>query len=46
MHALTEQVEQAARKAVRLVSPQADIDIVVHVEPIASPTETVAEQIH
>jgi divalent metal cation (Fe/Co/Zn/Cd) transporter len=39
-------VEQAAREGVRLVSPQADIDIVVHVEPIASPTETVAEQIH
>lgn len=45
-HALTEQVEQAAREGVRLVSPQADIDIVVHVEPIASPMETVAEQIH
>jgi divalent metal cation (Fe/Co/Zn/Cd) transporter len=45
-HALTQQVEQAAREAVRLVSPQADIDIVVHVEPLASPTETAAEQIH
>jgi len=45
-HALTEQVEQAAREAVRLVIPQGDIDIVVHVEPTASPRETVAEQIH
>jgi cation diffusion facilitator family transporter len=45
-HALTEQVEQAAREAVHLVSPQGDIDIVVHIEPIASPAETVAEQIH
>ena len=45
-HALTEQVEQAAREVVRLISPQADIDIVVHVEPLASPTETAAEQIH
>jgi len=45
-HMLTEQVEQAAREAVRTVSPQGDIDIVVHVEPTASPSETVAEQIH
>ena len=45
-HAFTEQVEQAARESVCLISPQVDIDIVVHVEPLASPTETVAEQIH
>jgi divalent metal cation (Fe/Co/Zn/Cd) transporter len=44
-HLLTEQVEQTARAAVRSVSPQAEIDIVVHVEPSASPRETVAEQI-
>jgi cation diffusion facilitator family transporter len=45
-HMLTDHVEQAAREAVRLISPQGDIDIVVHVEPTASPEETVAEQIH
>jgi len=45
-HALSEHVEQAACEAVRMVSPQGDIDIVVHVEPTASPKETVAEQIH
>jgi cation diffusion facilitator family transporter len=45
-HALTEQVERAARETVCLVFPQGDVDIVVHVEPLASPTETAAEQIH
>jgi len=44
-HGLTEQVEQTALAAVRSLSPQADIDVVVHVEPTASPTETLAEQI-
>ncbi|MFL5701291.1 MAG: cation diffusion facilitator family transporter [Ktedonobacteraceae bacterium] len=45
-HALTERVEQTALEAVRTASPQGDIDVVVHVEPTASPTETVAEQIY
>jgi cation diffusion facilitator family transporter len=44
-HGLTEQVEQTALSAVHSLSPQADIDVVVHVEPAASPTETLAEQI-
>lgn len=44
-HGLTERVEQTALAAVRSLSPQGDIDVVVHVEPAASPTETVAEQI-
>jgi len=44
-HGLTERVEQTAQAAVRSLSPQGDIDVVVHVEPAASPTETVAEQI-
>ncbi len=44
-HRLTEQVERTAREAVRTISPQAEIDVVVHVEPTTSPQETVAEQI-
>jgi cation diffusion facilitator family transporter len=44
-HGLTERVEQTALAAVRSLAPQGDIDVVVHVEPAASPTETVAEQI-
>ena len=44
-HGLTERVEQTAQAAVRSLAPQGDIDVVVHVEPAASPTETVAEQI-
>jgi cation diffusion facilitator family transporter len=45
-HELTEQVEKAAMDGARTVEPQGEIDIVVHVEPTASPTETVIEQIH
>jgi divalent metal cation (Fe/Co/Zn/Cd) transporter len=45
-HQLTTQVERTAMVAVRASSPQGDIDLVVHVEPTISPTETVAEQIH
>jgi len=45
-HELSERVEHTSQAAVRMLSPQADIDVVVHVEPAISPTETVAEQIH
>lgn len=45
-HTLTERVERAAMDAVRSVAPQGEIDVVVHVEPTASPQETVTEQIH
>ncbi len=46
IHELTEQVERAAMDGARSVSPQADVDVVVHVEPAPSPQETVTEQIH
>jgi cation diffusion facilitator family transporter len=46
IHELSERVERAARDGARSVSPQGEIDIVVHVEPTASPSETVTEQIH
>ena len=45
-HELTERVEKAATDAVRALSPQAEIDVVVHVEPAASPQETITDQIH
>jgi divalent metal cation (Fe/Co/Zn/Cd) transporter len=45
-HALTERVERAVIGGARTISPQGEFDIVVHVEPIASPTETVTDQIH
>lgn len=45
-HELTERVEKAATEAVRTISPQAEIDVVVHVEPTASPQETISDQIH
>jgi cation diffusion facilitator family transporter len=45
-HELTERVEKAANDAVRTLSPQAEIDVVVHVEPAASPQETITDQIH
>jgi cation diffusion facilitator family transporter len=45
-HELTERVEQVATDAVRTKSPQAEIDVVVHVEPTASPQETITDQIH
>ncbi len=46
IHELTERVEEAAMEGVRARSPQAEIDVVVHVEPVASPEETVRDQIH
>jgi len=45
-HTLTERVEQAVIDATHANSPQAEVDVVVHVEPTASPTETVTDQIH
>ena len=45
-HKLSERVEEAAMDGVHTLSPQADVDIVVHVEPTAAPSETVMDQIH
>lgn len=45
-HALSERVEKAAVEGAHSVSPQAEVDVLVHLEPAASPSETVAEQIH
>lgn len=45
-HALTERVEQAALEGARTTLPQGEIDVVVHVEPTTTPTETVTDQIH
>lgn len=46
IHDVSDQVEAATTKAVRSISPQAEIDVVVHVEPTASPSETVSDSIH
>lgn len=46
IHILTEDVEKATIEAVRAAYAQGDVDVVVHVEPVATPTETVTEQIH
>jgi cation diffusion facilitator family transporter len=46
IHELSDAIEREAREEVRSVFAQGDGDIVVHVEPIASPTETVIDQIH
>jgi divalent metal cation (Fe/Co/Zn/Cd) transporter len=45
-HAVTEAVERAARDAVCAGTPQADVDVVVHVEPAATAAETTAQGIH
>ncbi|MBX5456660.1 MAG: cation diffusion facilitator family transporter [Thermogemmatispora sp.] len=45
-HALSERVEQAAIAGVHAHAPQAEADVVVHLEPVASAEETVREQIH
>lgn len=44
-HTLTERVEQAALDAAHAEMPQAEVDLVVHVEPTAAPEETVGELI-
>ncbi|QBD77936.1 cation transporter [Ktedonosporobacter rubrisoli] len=45
-HSLTERVEKAVMEATRTISPQGDVDIVVHVEPTASSQETLTDQIY
>lgn len=45
-HAVTEAVERTARNVVRASSPQSEVDVVVHVEPAATPAETTAQGIH
>jgi cation diffusion facilitator family transporter len=45
-HTLTEAIEAAAERAVRTTYPQAEVDVVVHVEPAVAPTESVIDQIH
>jgi len=46
IHELSEEIEHEAREEIRTAYPQGDGDIVVHIEPVASPTETVIDQIH
>ncbi len=46
IHELSDAIEREAREEVRAVFAQGDGDIVVHVEPMASPMETVIDQIH
>ncbi|GAC1393486.1 MAG: cation-efflux pump [Ktedonobacteraceae bacterium] len=46
IHELSENVEKAAMDGVHDISPQGEADVVVHVEPTASPQETVTDQIH
>lgn len=46
IHELSDRVEKSAMQGVHTVSPQGEADILVHVEPAASPTETVIDQIH
>jgi cation diffusion facilitator family transporter len=45
-HELSERVEKAAIDGVHARSPQAEADVLVHVEPTATPSETVIDQIH
>lgn len=46
IHEISEQVERAGSACMRARSPDNEIDIVVHVEPAATPGETLTEQIH
>ena len=46
IHTLSEQIEQAAMQGARAISPQSEVDVLVHVEPTASPGETLIDQIH
>ncbi len=46
IHTLSEQVEQTAMNEARRLSEQNEVDVVVHVEPVAAPTETIIDQIH
>jgi len=46
IHELSERVERAAIQGVHTLSPQGEVDVLVHVEPAISPSETVIDQIH
>lgn len=46
IHDLSERVEAAAIKGVRLNAPASEVDVLVHVEPTQAASETVADQIH
>jgi cation diffusion facilitator family transporter len=46
IHALSDRIEEEAMREARANETQGDIDVVVHVEPVADPKETVADQIH
>lgn len=46
IHTLTNRIEHETHAELQAVSTQGDIDVIVHVEPAASPTETVIDQIH
>ncbi len=46
IHELSERVERAAMEGVHTLSPQGEVDVLVHVEPMPSPSETVMDQIH
>jgi cation diffusion facilitator family transporter len=46
IHTLSEQIEQAAIQGAHTISPQSEVDVLVHVEPTASPGETLIDQIH
>jgi cation diffusion facilitator family transporter len=45
-HQISNHVEFATMSGIRDMSPEAEVDVVVHVEPCASPQETVSDQIH
>jgi len=46
IHTLSDLVEKEAMQVARSFSEQGEVDVVVHVEPVASPRETVIDQIH
>ncbi len=46
IHDLSERVESAANKVTRRLSPTSEVDILVHVEPTQTTSETVADQIY
>jgi cation diffusion facilitator family transporter len=46
IHDLSERVEVAANKSVRISFPTSEVDVLVHVEPTQTTSETVADQIY
>lgn len=46
IHDLSERIEAAANKSVRRTSPTSEVDVLVHVEPTQTASETVADQIY